>query len=87
MDGVSLLQDNWRNRHVGLERALGFACLSKECVGIPRQDADWQPATFVGYSWFRDDQYAAPKAAPYLDAMMPRPFEIDWTVTDPLIEG
>ena len=47
-------------------------------MGTPRQGVDWQTIIFIGYVWLRDDQYAAPKAAPYLGAMMTRPLDIKW---------
>ena len=33
----------------------------------------------MGYSWLRDGPYVAPTEVPYSDAMMTRPFEINFT--------
>ena len=64
-DGWRLvLEDKWRSQQKGLEWALAFACLGKEDMGLVEQGFDGQSTYVIGYSWFRDDQCAAPEEIP-----------------------
>ena len=77
-DGIRcLFQEDWRSYKAALsknaERALGHTCLGKEATGALDDQFGWHAVSFIGYSCFRDDQYAAPRRVRYLDAMTSRP--------------
>ena len=55
------------------ERAIGYACLEPGLLGAEREYCDWANTDLIGYSWFKDDQFAAPKDLPFFDAVVSRP--------------
>ena len=71
------MQGNWQahEESVGTtkERIIGYACLELELLGAEREYCGWANTDFIGCSWFKDDQLAAPKDLPFFDAMMSRP--------------
>ena len=65
------------------ERAIRYSCLDAELLGADAEKCDWANTEFIGYSWFKDDQFAATKDLPFFDAMITRPPQINFTGNRP----
>ena len=74
------MQENWQVHQEALdtakERVIGYSCLDAELLGADAEKCDWANTEFIGYSWFKGDQFAATKDLPFFDAMATRPPEI-----------
>ena len=77
------MQETWQAHQDSIDtttdRIVGYTCVGAELVGAEREYCDWANAEFIGYSWFKDDQFAATKDLPFFGAMMPRPPEINFS--------
>ena len=74
------MQENWQMHEESIDphdRVIGYTCLGPELIRTEREYCDWASADVIGYSWFKDDQFAATKDLPFFDAMMSRPPEIN----------
>jgi hypothetical protein len=69
------LQESWLVRQESLgttkERAIGYTCLDHELLGTDAGKCDWANTEFIGYSWFKDDVFAATVDLPFFGAMIP----------------
>ena len=74
------LQGNWQAHEESIgankERVIGYTCLDPELLGAEREHGDWANVDVIGYSWFKDDQFAATKDLPFFDAMKTGPPEV-----------
>ena len=69
----SHLQEDWQVHQESLdttkERVIGYSCLDAELLGTPAEKCDWANTEFIGYSWLKDDQFAATMDLPLFNAM------------------
>ena len=77
------MQGNWQVHQEALgtteERSIGYVCRGAELLGADAEKCDWANTELIGYSWFKDDQFAATKDLPFFDAMVTRPPEVNFT--------
>ena len=80
-------QENWQIHQGAMdttrERAIGYSCLGAELLGADAEKRNWATTEFVGYSWFKDDQFAATKDLLVFNAMVARPPEVNFTGARP----
>ena len=59
------MQENWQVHEEALdttkERVIGYSCLDPELLGTDAEKCDWANTEFIGYAWFKGDQFAATK--------------------------
>ena len=72
---IYLFEDSWREHEKGGDRTIRVVCEDGDPGPI---DLDFSKLQFVGYSWFRDEQYAGTDFVPYFRSMLTRPPEVNW---------
>ena len=81
------LQEDWQVHQESLdttkERVIGYSYLGAELLGTLAEKCDWANTEFIGYSWFKDDQFAATIDLPCFNAMKSRPPGISCTGVRP----